>query len=696
MAKFRTGQRKLLAAIPSFLFMLLVFSLQPNLGGTTKIEEFGKSLEQSTEVVSCLSDFWAIFQLLNSHDDESCKISAPQPDGIVTAATEWLNRFVKASDQLDTECKATDVQFDTNDDKVGFNLGNVVVNVPVGKRQMIGKKDIMGAMLGNDQMEIFANRDIHQYLMTLGEVLQTEYVEVVLKDNPSPSSRVVKERFSVKTSAANNIYVSIDETKPGSFVQKRDATVEIKRVEKSGQGGELLCELKVTTKNTIKVEEQPEAEKNQLVPINSSDDGYISFGHTVSDERHLLVQLTEAVKEHWGKGIETLLRGQDEERVAMARRDSDRLTTSLTHYGTNDGFTVTTEMQGAAVGNGELHLSVISTSADFFNGGSDGSNISTNHLECFRVHHSLNMGAVELLAIAHYMKESRAVKVLLKDCADFISIFFSEGKLDPHSVDACLLSAIAPPVDLKVNVVRYSQSFPYNSIFVALVYGRQHDLVTVKVEAIPKETKDAIQKTFVQHYPERGFPSYQDLGFLLGEDVIEVHTIEQTSIAPHVLANGWIAKTTEAGPIVLIKSGDSVWQTRGINASITHLQDGRLIGNVTFTATGPDFNLKERSAEMREVQNKFTADVIMQWNQDIENLNELLRIGTGIDEYVASCKPVRTVLAANNNKDQFTVTTIMKGATNERGQLRLKVLSEVSRAGAKYAPFVVTRTIGVI
>eukprot|EP00922_Rhytidocystis_sp_ex-Travisia-forbesii_P000272 GHVS01000418.1.p1 GENE.GHVS01000418.1~~GHVS01000418.1.p1 ORF type:complete len:722 (+),score=48.11 GHVS01000418.1:23-2167(+) len=48
MAKFR--QRKLLAAIPSFLFMVLVFSLQPNLGETSPLEEFAKHLKSQDDI----------------------------------------------------------------------------------------------------------------------------------------------------------------------------------------------------------------------------------------------------------------------------------------------------------------------------------------------------------------------------------------------------------------------------------------------------------------------------------------------------------------------------------------------------------------------------------------------------------------------------------------------------------------------
>eukprot|EP00922_Rhytidocystis_sp_ex-Travisia-forbesii_P044766 GHVS01066728.1.p1 GENE.GHVS01066728.1~~GHVS01066728.1.p1 ORF type:complete len:372 (+),score=39.97 GHVS01066728.1:22-1116(+) len=273
MAKFRTGQMKLLAAIPSFLFMVLVFSLQPNdinaaptLDETSSLKEIGKFLEKSPEVISRLSDFWEIFCVFSSYLKQSVgsgEIYGTQVRKIDAAAIEWINKFVKDSGKSNTGCKAENVEFDEDNYKVSFDLGNEKVNVNVNNPPKIG--DSVGLLPKTEYNTIFPTSDGHDYLMRLGKVLHAEYVEVFVNPLTAPLALIINERVYVEISSASNIKLFTDTNDSDVLVEQRKVTVAIKTLENDGQeGGELLCELTVEMGDRITLESLSVEEENRL------------------------------------------------------------------------------------------------------------------------------------------------------------------------------------------------------------------------------------------------------------------------------------------------------------------------------------------------------------------------------------------------------------------------------------------------
>eukprot|EP00922_Rhytidocystis_sp_ex-Travisia-forbesii_P002199 GHVS01003179.1.p1 GENE.GHVS01003179.1~~GHVS01003179.1.p1 ORF type:complete len:1082 (-),score=111.75 GHVS01003179.1:101-3346(-) len=112
MAKFR--QRKLLAAIPSFLFMVLVFSLQPNLGETIGVKQFAQYLQSPAyDKVKIWQKFDLGWKFINSLTQMGQQVG-------VLLTKEILDTFGVDCDVMAVELKRN-VYGDEND-KIKFTL----------------------------------------------------------------------------------------------------------------------------------------------------------------------------------------------------------------------------------------------------------------------------------------------------------------------------------------------------------------------------------------------------------------------------------------------------------------------------------------------------------------------------------------------------------------------------------------------
>eukprot|EP00922_Rhytidocystis_sp_ex-Travisia-forbesii_P024961 GHVS01036660.1.p1 GENE.GHVS01036660.1~~GHVS01036660.1.p1 ORF type:complete len:675 (+),score=72.47 GHVS01036660.1:28-2025(+) len=90
MAKFRTGQRKLLTAIPSFLFMLLVLSLQPTVAEIT-IKQMGLILERNENIKHYI---WAHAKAVWEAETDNTEITRTASEDIKTLIRQ---RFEKVT-----------------------------------------------------------------------------------------------------------------------------------------------------------------------------------------------------------------------------------------------------------------------------------------------------------------------------------------------------------------------------------------------------------------------------------------------------------------------------------------------------------------------------------------------------------------------------------------------------------------------
>eukprot|EP00922_Rhytidocystis_sp_ex-Travisia-forbesii_P038516 GHVS01057365.1.p1 GENE.GHVS01057365.1~~GHVS01057365.1.p1 ORF type:complete len:705 (-),score=74.12 GHVS01057365.1:185-2299(-) len=253
---------------------------------------------------------------------------------------------------------------------------------------------------------------------------------------------------------------------------------------------------------------------------------------------------------------------------------------------------------------------------------------------------------------------------------------------------------------LVVKTDGFTMSGSDNIFKIMLSNGSQEEVVEIRAGR-REWAWDEPKKLLVERYLNVGFPSYQDctkllsFAFLLDDDVSKVNRIDpETPKDQFMLVDEWNVATNNFADIILTKNGDTVEQKRDIDADVKNKENTHTIGHVTVTAMGPALNLEDLSGETDGFQEQLTTNVKNQWNKEIYILARLLRFGPSADENVTNSIPVITEFNTPNNKDKFKVTTVMKGATNEDGQLRLNVSSEVTTetSGGR---FIVNHTIPV-
>eukprot|EP00922_Rhytidocystis_sp_ex-Travisia-forbesii_P024947 GHVS01036641.1.p1 GENE.GHVS01036641.1~~GHVS01036641.1.p1 ORF type:complete len:814 (+),score=91.13 GHVS01036641.1:88-2442(+) len=677
--------------------MLLVFSLQPNeinafTSLSPELQQFRDFLVKYTGESKLLSDCSEIYWLF-SNDGAGQYFST-----LKTTAIDGINgAFVGNSRR--TSVKAENVEFIGSaaggNDIVRLTLtdGNecsVDVDVDVGPRLMGGpetRKDMFKELHPLIFSESPVRKQMINFACRLGgkNVSQGEYVPIETFPNIVGKTFNFNNRFQIKVISSTGTFLLLQD---GVLTQEHHMMVDIANL----NSGEDLWTTEVQEVGIpLKVEEFSE-EQDKLF-----DD--------------FQKQLLANVESQWG----AYLRYCHQQQQDIIATDVTKVTTLFNAKGTDDKLTVVTTLFHLYGGDNGLEVSLTSVVSRDQDAGRP----------CY-IQHLLYITS-PLEVVEDDLKKSRDVRRISLDHIELSVIFQKAGKAVDNlnkitiaALNRYLVSSgngLVTATNLqymlhtgkdeadKVTLKLVSDQTVMSGEYDKLEYEKDITIFE-KVSNWMRTSIDSRRVQFVEHL--RKLPVFQKMASVAllfdSPSSVVVKNIDPTTpgIFRHWRCTSVDASMVSTGTddfnhgaeLMVTVQLDLVADERLKRQSLA-LTNGALLWEMPPAKIVLNSNENYSKDTVAEFQKRLTANVTNIWNKEmIHALSRLFPIGSSIDEYVTDDHPVITEFNTPTNKDKFKVITVMKGATNTDGQLRLNVSSGVTTHTAGES-FMVNHTIRV-